>query len=170
MVVIVFGLPGSGKSYFASRLAKQLNAMYVNSDQLRLQLIDERSYAETEKLQVYDAMLAAMTTCINQQKNVLLDGTFYKKAIRIRFEKRAAELDATVFYIEVKANEDIIRERVSKPREFSEADFEVYLKLKTIAEPLVQDHLILQSTNDNITAMLQDALVYLKTEDEQETD
>ena len=163
MVIIVFGLPGSGKSYFASRLAQQLGALYVNSDQVRLQLIADRNYSETEKLQVYDMMLSAMAIAISQQKDIVLDATFYKQSIRTMFEERAAILQESILIIEVTAEEEIIRERVSKPREFSEADFDVYLKLKTIAEPLEQDHLVLHSTNHNIDEMLQDATKYIKS-------
>jgi len=35
MIIIVFGLPGSGKSYFASKLAERINARYINSDVIR---------------------------------------------------------------------------------------------------------------------------------------
>ena len=38
MVVIVFGLPGSGKSYFASRLAGIISADYINSDRVRREI------------------------------------------------------------------------------------------------------------------------------------
>lgn len=79
------------------------------------------------------------------------------------FEEQAASLQESILYIEITAKEEIIRERLSKPREFSEADFEVYLKLKTIAEPLKQDHLVLHSDNNNINAMLQDAMEYIKS-------
>ncbi len=163
MVLVVFGLPGSGKSYLASRLAQLLGALYYNSDQLRLQLIADRNYSETEKLQVYNLMLWAMEIAISQQKDIVLDATFYKRSIRTMFEERAASLQESFLYVEVTAEEEVIKERVSKPREFSEADFNVYLKLKAIAEPLEQDHLILHSTNHNIDAMLQEAMNYIKS-------
>ena len=168
MVLIVFGLPGSGKSYFACRLAEQIHAEYSNSDQLRMQMIAERSYSDTEKLQVYDAMLSAMTNAIKQQKDIVLDATFYKHSIRTAFEERAAALHASILFIEVKATEEIIKERISKPRKLSEADFDVYLKLKKINDPLLQEHLVLHSTNNNIQSMLQDAMAYIKTKNEKE--
>jgi len=163
MVIIVFGLPGSGKSYFASKLAQQLGALYINSDQIRLQFIADRNYSDTEKLKVYDMMLQAMGIAISQRHEIVLDATFYKQSIRTMFEEQAASLQESILYIEITAKEEIIRERLSKPREFSEADFEVYLKLKTIAEPLKQDHLVLHSDNNNINAMLQDAMEYIKS-------
>ncbi|HUZ58418.1 MAG TPA: AAA family ATPase [Hanamia sp.] len=49
MIVIVFGLPGSDKSYFASRLAKMIHAGHVNSDKVRKEWFKERVYSEDEK-------------------------------------------------------------------------------------------------------------------------
>ena len=63
--------------------------------------------------------------------------------------------------IEVTATEDIIAGRVNKPRENSEADFDAYLKVKEQFEPLDKEHLVLNSTNDNIESMLQEAQNYL---------
>ncbi len=164
MVIIVFGLPGSGKSYFASRLAMHLEAEYVNSDELRMHMLQERNYSEAEKRLVYDAMLSRMTDALTARKPIVLDATFYKKSIRRRFEQRAAEHHQSIIYIEVTAPEDIIQDRLLSPRAYSEADYDVYLKLKKFAEPLTRDHLVLVSTNNNIVSMVHEALHYIETQ------
>ncbi len=163
MIIIVFGLPGSGKSYFASRLAMQLEAAYVNSDELRMEMIAERTYTETEKAKVYDAMLKAMTDAVEAKKPIVLDATFYKKSIRKRFEHKARHLGQRIIYIEVTAPEDVIEDRLKIPRTYSEADFDVYLRIRKIAEPLSANHLTLVSTNNNIVSMLHEALQYIST-------
>lgn len=163
MIIIVFGLPGSGKSYFAKRLAEKLKAEYLNSDQLRLQLIATRKYTKEEKMLVYDTMLTAMEAAVSANKTVVLDGTFYTRHIRNIFEQAADKLNEQIVYIEITAAESIIKERVSKPRPFSEAGYDVYLKLKKEAEPLEKDHLVLNSDNSNIANMLQEALQHIKT-------
>ncbi|HQW25056.1 MAG TPA: ATP-binding protein [Saprospiraceae bacterium] len=164
MVIIVFGLPGSGKSYFASRLAMHLEAEYVNSDELRMHMLQERNYTAAEKQRVYDAMLSRMSDALSDKKPIVLDATFYKKSIRRRFEQRAATFHHSIIYIEVTASEDIIKDRLLIPRAYSEADYDVYLKLKKSAEPLTRDHLVLVSTNNNIVSMLHEALHYIETQ------
>ncbi|MFM6924041.1 MAG: AAA family ATPase [Ferruginibacter sp.] len=161
MVIIVFGLPGSGKSYFAARLANRLKARYVNSDQLRLQLLKERTYSDAEKLLVYDAMMDAMTDAIVKKETIVLDATFYKEAIRKRFEWKAATLQETIRYIEITAPEEIIAVRLAKPRNFSEADLAVYQKLKLAFEPMDQKHLVMVSSNEDIEPSIQQAIEYL---------
>ncbi|SMO69797.1 AAA family ATPase [Solitalea koreensis] len=160
MIVIVFGLPGSGKSYFASRLAEMINADYINSDRLRMEMHAIRTYSEEEKLSVYEKMLEKVTLSKNDKGIVVLDGTFYKKKIRKIFIDGLRTLDA-VFFIEVKAEESVIRERLKNRRPYSEADFDIYQKIKTLWEPMVNDHLVLESTNDNIEDMLLMAVNHL---------
>ncbi|MGI9545288.1 MAG: AAA family ATPase [Cyclobacteriaceae bacterium] len=162
MVIVVFGLPGSGKSYFASRLAKKLNAWYVNSDGLRKELLPERTYSSGEKLSVYQAMLEMMTVGIGENQTMVLDATFYKKNIRNIFIEQVGSQNETLIFIEVQAKEKLIKERLNRSRADSEADFLVYQKIKKEFEPLAASHLVLESGSDNIDAMLTQALDYLK--------
>lgn len=168
MVTIVFGLPGSGKSYFASRLADMLRAEYINSDLVRKQMLSKKTYSEKEKLSVYDTMLEKMKTPLRQNKDVVLDATFYKREIRSKFMDEVKGQEE-IFFIEVRANFPLTRERLKIHRPDSDADFEVYKKIKKQWEPFEADHLILQSTNVNITEMLQIASDYLKLKDDKRT-
>lgn len=84
MIVIVTGLPGSGKSYFASHLSPLIDAVCINSDRIRKKMFTERIYSEAEKLSVYKEMLAEMKASVQRHKNVVLNATFYKKRIRAR--------------------------------------------------------------------------------------
>ena len=105
-------------------------------------------------------MLAQMKKAIQQNKNLVLDATFYTNDIRKKFLDAAEHVDE-IFFIEVKAEESLIVERLKRPREDSEADFGVYKKIKKQWEPLYDDHLVLQSTDNNRDEMLEKASVYL---------
>jgi hypothetical protein len=161
MIVVVLGLPGSGKSYFAQRLAELINATYVNSDRLRKELFPKRTYSELERAKVYDAMLKRMDEAIDQEKNLVLDATFHTNKTR---EPLMAKSRGEVFFIEIQADEDVLRERLKEKRPYSEADLGVYRLIKQLWEPLERPHLTLQSTNNNIETMLQKALKYLKND------
>lgn len=165
MTIIVFGLPGSGKSYFASRFAKVINAEYVNSDRLRKEMFKERVYSDEEKKSVYDKMLQMMKEFAKQNMNVILDGTFHKKDTRNMFIEEMKDKGG-IRFIEIRADEDSIRERLKKPRPDSEADYEVYKLISLQQEPLDEPHLILTSTNDNIDEMIKKAVQYLNTKND----
>ncbi len=160
-IILVCGLPGSGKSYFASRLAEKLGAEYVNSDRIRKQLFPRRSYSESEKATVYAALLRKMEKSINDKSALVLDATFHKSSARKPFLSKA---NNHIYFIEVQADEAVVKERLKKNRPYSEADFGVYELIKKEWEPLNPPYLILQSTNNNIDLMLKKALQYLKND------
>ena len=158
MVIIVMGLPGSGKSFFAEQLASGINAEYISTDRLRKTMISNRTYSQEEKESVYNEMLKKVK---QQNRDTVLDGTFYKNDIREKF-KQAGNNHVT--FIEVQAQESLIQQRLKEPRKDSEADFNIYKLVKKQWEPLQEAHLILQSTNNNINAMLQSAINYLEND------
>ncbi|MEO9147139.1 MAG: ATP-binding protein [Ginsengibacter sp.] len=162
MIVLVFGLPGSGKSFFASRLAKRINAVYVNSDKVRKEMFENRDYSNHEKKIVYNKMIEQMREAVQQNNNLVLDATFHRKDTRKMFTDEMKG-EGEISFIEIQADENIIKERVKKERLYSEADFEVYKLIRQHNEPLEAPHLILKSTNDNIDEMLEKAIKYLKT-------
>ena len=166
---MVMGLPGSGKSYFASRLAAAMHADYLSSDKLRKTIIAKRSYSPKEKELVYDEMLTKMKQAVKQNKNVVLDATFYKNVLRNKFTDEVAGTDSILF-IEITAAEPLIKERLSRKRGDSEADFEVYKIIREEWEPLRAPHLILESTNDNLDTMLDMAITYLHKKNDKGTD
>ena len=169
MTVIVFGLPGSGKSYFATGLSTLINAEYINSDQVRKHMVGKRTYSKNGKLSVYFEMLSQTKEILKQKRNLVLDATFYKNDIRKKFTDEAG-LDGGIKFIEVTADESLIRERLKTPRLYSDADFKVYKLIKEQWEPLYEPHLILISTNDNIAEMLFKAADYLHIKDDKRTD
>lgn len=158
MIVIVFGLPGSGKSFFASRLAKQLNAAYINSDQERIKMFKHRQYSEAERMAVYNHLYNKATEAIATGSNLVIDGTFFRQDLR---QPYLDELNESVIFIEIVTNKGTARKRLSRSRPFSEADYDVYKMFKKKWEPMEQDHLILQSNDDNIGEMMNLAMVYL---------
>ncbi|HRK53201.1 MAG TPA: AAA family ATPase [Cyclobacteriaceae bacterium] len=158
MIIVVFGLPGSGKSYFASRLALHTKAEYLNSDQLRIKMFKKRDYSDEEKKAVYDALFDKAKKAAKRNTSLVIDATFYKQELRQQY---LDEFDENVFFIEVVANKRLIKKRMSTTRAFSEADFKVHKNLKKEWEPFEQKHLVLESTNDNIGEMIDKAMLYL---------
>lgn len=164
MIVVVLGLPGSGKSYFAVRLASRIGATYLSSDRIRQTMHRAGQYSLQDKMVVYQEMVRLTEGEIGERKIVVVDGTFYKQAMVQLFEDVAGKLSVPVHIIEVMADESLIHERLSKPRMYSEADFDVYKKVKAESEVLTNPHLQLQSTDDNITDMIDKAVQYLSHE------
>lgn len=160
MIVLIAGLPGSGKSYFASKLAARISGLYISSDKVRKALDALSKYALSDRMAVYVEMVKMANGFLKEHRVVVVDATFYHRSMRNLFYKLARKHASKICLILVKANEALIKDRLSKPRQDSEADFKVYEQIRDQFQEIITPHLRLESTNDNITIMLNKAIEY----------
>ena len=158
--IVVMGLPGSGKSYFASRFASRIGGQYLSSDLIREELLHRGQYAIEVKETVYREMENRMEAALLKGKSVVLDATFFKKRLRDRFAQVAREAGSSMIWIMVVADEETTRRRVSKPREHSDADWDVFLLVKEAFEPFDGEVLTLSSDDENVERMIREGLAY----------
>lgn len=162
MLVLIVGLPGTGKTTFAAELARQIDAVHLNSDIIRTSLGRRGKYDAASKAAVYKELYDRAEAVLREGRNLIVDATLYKAVLREPYEKLANRLKVPIEWIEIKADESVVRQRVSKKRQYSEADFDVYLKIKATYEPLVQNHLVLWSDALSLDEMVDKAREYFK--------
>lgn len=161
MIIAVFGLPGTGKSFFAKRLASDLGAEYLSTDKIRKQLQKTGKYSTADKEHVYNRMLELATTCLKQQQRVVVDGTFSKHNLRAKLMQAANNQNVAVCWIQTMADEATVKQRVSQKREDSEADYTVYQKIKTDFDEPYFTCLLLNSGHADIDYMISEAKQYI---------
>ena len=157
MVIVVFGLPGVGKTYFASTLAKRIGALHLSTDKVRKDM-NLRDYDEQSKLLVYEELLNKVERASRTHQHIILDATLYKRVIADEIRQKILALGSQLVWIEIVADESLIIDRLRKSRPDSDADYKVYLKVKKEFEPFPGDHLTIESTNNNIDEMIRIAL------------
>jgi len=161
MVILVFGLPGSGKTTLAAELAGRLKALYLSSDRVRKEMIRDVSYTPEEKLAVYERMVELATEAVvRRDDDVVVDATFHREDERRLFRKLLSDRTA-MYVIEIRAKEELIRERLEAPREDSDADFAVYEKISAEWEPEFDEHLVLWSERNNLEELVHEAMDYM---------
>ena len=145
MLIIICGLPGSGKSSLAKKLKRKLSAVYLGSDVIRKQIFSHPTYTEEEKRQVYMEMLNQTEKLLNGKRNVIVDATFYTRRYRGMMVDTARETGTRHHIIRCTLPEELImsrlKERQGRGRSLSDADYDVYLKLKGKFEPIEGRHL-----------------------------
>lgn len=161
-LIAVTGLPGTGKTTFASALAAALGVKHINSDMVRHSLGKKGQYDRDAKAAVYDELLKQTEEYLKNRISVIVDSTFYKEELRKPYKDLSLKYTIPIKWIELKTDEKIIKNRVNKKRKYSEADFEVYLLIKQQWEPLTDHHLILQSDQLSTEKMMHQTLEYLK--------
>lgn len=161
MIVIVFGLPGTGKTYFSHRLHLSTGARHLNTDKVRNQLNKKGEYDPLIKGLIYRELIKEARLALAQGQDVIIDGTFHKKSRRDMILQLAEDMHQQVFFIEMTAKEESIRKRLSHEREQSEAGFEVYRELEKESDPFIEEHLTLWSDSEPVDKMITKVKAYI---------
>ena len=82
---IMVGLPGSGKSTYAKKLSKEINAEIISSDDIRIELFGIDKKVPNSK-KVFKEMRKRIYSYLSQDINVICDAT------NVSIEKRASFL------------------------------------------------------------------------------
>lgn len=147
-LILVCGLPGTGKTTIAKYIADKTGSFVFNTDTVRKELFDKPKYTEKEKELIYNLLFEMAEKFLRSAKNVVLDGTFYKKELRARVRKMAESMKSDFHLVEVVCNERILKERMGKRKKEktpSDADFGIYRKIRKEYEPIREKHFVIDA-------------------------
>ena len=142
-LVLLSGLPATGKTAFAARLAPRLDAYVLESDAVRRELFPKRRYTGKENAAVFAAVRERAEAALAASEDVIIDATNLRERERGGFRELAVRQGARVVAVRLAAPEAVARERLSGPREgASEAGVGVYERMRgreeSFSEPCVQ--------------------------------
>lgn len=145
-LILLVGLPGSGKTTFARALAERLPLQHIESDQVRLSMTASPAYSPFENSAVFARVDAAAREALLDGRPALIDATNLTNRDRRRFLRIAAELQVRLIAVRLTAPADVIRKRLSGPREgFSQAGVHVFERMKTRPQPLAVASVVVDS-------------------------
>ena len=147
-LILVCGLPGSGKTTVAKKIADKTKSFVFNTDILRKELFEKPAYTKKEKELIYNLLFEMAEKFLRSAKNVVLEGTFYRRDLRKRVKDLARKMNSDFHMVEVVCRERTIKERMEKRRKqktSSDADFKIYKKIKKQFEPVREKHFVLRS-------------------------
>jgi predicted kinase len=90
LVIMVIGLPGSGKSFFARQFADMFSAPLVSADFIRHAVTHESDYSAREDALVTTLMHNEITELFKTAKTFVIDGGMNARANRTAVERAAS--------------------------------------------------------------------------------
>lgn len=161
MLVLITGLPATGKSTIAKNLAKRLKGILLSTDRIRRHLLKEPQYTRDEKELVYRVMFLISEYLLRSGVTVILDGTFYLRSLRRHVYAVAGKTKSRLVVVECVCPDRVIKRRMMwrsrRRRSLSDADYEVYKKLKAQFEPIRRNHIIVDTSkrlNQNLDEIM----------------
>jgi len=154
VLVVVSGLPGTGKSYFSRRLAEKVPLAVLESDALRKVLVASPRHTGKENARLFQAIHAVIDLSLEKGIPVLLDATSLAEAHREPLYRLAERHHAKLMVVVVGAPPEVVRRRLeerqrsSVRQDHSDADWEVYHRLRPLQEPVRRNHIRVDTSED----------------------
>ncbi|MCL4242184.1 MAG: AAA family ATPase [Dehalococcoidia bacterium] len=135
-LILLSGLPGTGKTTFARALGGRLKFAHVESDAIRRGLAAEPTYSPRESGMVFARVEAEARKALTDGKHALIDATNLTNRDRRRFVRLANETDSLLVAVRLTVPEEVVRERLASPRDgHSQADVAVFEKMRSRPQP-----------------------------------
>ncbi len=160
ILLIITGLPATGKTTLARAYAERYGAVHLNSDQVRAELGLRGHYGPEAKQRVYEVLLARVHQALQARQDVVMDSVLPRETLRKPFRHVAAECGAECRWVYLYLRDDTARQRLSRPRPDSEATYEVYEKLRDEWEDIAGPHLSLQADGATLDDLLNAVRAY----------
>lgn len=155
MLIALAGLPGTGKSTLALRLAAALGGIVLNKDQVRAALFPSPALTcsveqdEISMHAIYRAAGSIRATFPNTP--IILDGRTFLRAQQVRDLVACANaLAAPLHIIECVCSGELVRQRLVKDQAeglhpAANRGFALYEELQRLAEPIQLPHLVVDT-------------------------
>jgi predicted kinase len=153
-LIIVSGLPGTGKSFFCRKLAERLDIVILESDSLRRQLFPAPSYGKEENTQLFRACHGVVEELLRKGISVALDATNLEEHNREQLYHIADQSGARLVIVRMEAPPEVVQQRLERRASkedqsgHSEADWNVYSKMKPTVEKIGRNHFAVDSSKD----------------------
>jgi len=158
-LVMLSGLPGSGKTYLAREICRRHPIVHLESDALRKALFTSPVYSPMESMRLYAAIRVLVDDLLGRGLPVLLDATNVKEAHRRPLYEIAEAHRARLMILHVEVPDRVARTRLEAkrrrgdPDNYSDADIGVYEAMHREEEPIGREHMRVDTSESVATAV-----------------
>jgi predicted kinase len=163
-LVVLSGLPGSGKSHFCHRLASRYPMASLKSDALRKALFGQPTYSAEESRRLFAACHLVLSRLLARGIPTIFDATNLRELHRRQVYSIADKHNAKLILVHLQAPPAVVHERLQArvkgphSHDLSDAGPEVYERMRHDVEPIGRPHINVDTSADiepAIAAILQ---------------
>ena len=140
-LIVIFGMIGTGKSALAKLISRELDCGVMSSDKTRKEMLgiapterryesfDKGVYSEETTDRVYNEIIKMGKCAAESGNTVILDASFSKRKYRKLALTAAESLGIPLFFIQTKASDKTVRERLLRREAIGESISDARLEL-----------------------------------------
>lgn len=160
-LIMLAGLPGTGKSFLGRLLSVQLGAALVATDHVRRAFFPRPDYSGAERDTVHDLCCRLAERLLAARVPVVLDATHSIEAHRQSVYALAARLEVPLVVVETVAPEALARQRLERRASLRRDPFDmsdavtraVYDRVRQRFEPITRPHTVVDTSRDPAAAV-----------------
>jgi predicted kinase len=151
-LVVMVGLPGTGKSHLAREIARRVPVDIVETDDIRLRLAPRPEYTADENRQVFGAAHGQLASLLNRGRSVVFDATNIFESGRRTLYRLADRAGARLLIVRTVAPDEVVERRLrdrttgADSADRSEAGWEVYIRMKAEFKEIQRPHLVVDTS------------------------
>ena len=158
ILVVLCGLPGTGKTYFAREVSKHVPFCVLESDRVRKALVPKPKYTPGEHSRVFNACHYLIDEYLSNGLRVLFDATNLTEKFRLPLRQISQRQNARLVLVHLVAPRLLIRQRLQGREElwesgmrtdgYSDAGWLIYCRMAPYEEPVEGAHLWVDTSED----------------------
>lgn len=152
--IVVSGLPGTGKSFFCRKLAERIPFLVLESDVLRKGLFVTPTYSAEESAHLFSVCHLLIEELLQKGIPIIFDATNLSERHRERLYHISDKTGAKLILVRIEAPPTMVRQRLlsreekANPEDKSDADWEVYQRMRLNMEKIRRNHFAVDTSRD----------------------
>ena len=168
LLVAMCGLPGTGKSHFASKLSEEVPFLIMETDRLRKVIVPHPKYTTQEHRRVFNSCYQLIVYYLVNGYSVLFDATNLNEDFRSHIYDISAPTAAPLAIVHVTAPQNTVRRRLKERKAnrysntYSDAGWLIYTRMVPVEEPVQREHYAVDSSQ-NIQPILNQVIDWARS-------